>query len=87
MRKTILQIIVLLIAGVVIAWKEWEMDKAAAEIVVNLPANALKADMLTDTQMTIHASLVWLVLLTGILFLLKEWLSKFLGKLSSPNSV
>ena len=87
MRKTILQTIVLLMAGLVIGWKEWEMGKVAAQIVVDLPTNTLKAEMLTDTPMTIHASLIWLVLVTGILFLLKEWLSKFLGKLSSPNSV
>ncbi len=78
MRKTLIQIAVLIIAGALIAWREWTVYGAATR---GFKPNWTNPE-LSETAMP--SMIMWLVLIAGVFFLYKEWFS---SKLSSPNSV
>ena len=79
MRKTIIQLIVLLIAGAVVVWREGTTNVMVEAVLPNLP---LPAAQLAETSSII----IWLVGVAIVVMGLTEWFSRYF-KLSSPNSV
>ncbi len=79
MRKTLIQIAILIIAGTLIAWREWTVYGTAA---TKFKPNWANPELLSETAMP--SMIMWLVLVAGVFFLFTEWFS---SKLSSPNSV
>ena len=79
MRKTFIQIAILIIAGLLVAWREWTVYGAAT---ATFKPNWVKPELLSEA--TMPSMIMWLVLIAGIFFLFTEWFS---SKLSSPNSV
>ncbi len=79
MRKTLIQIAILIIAGTLIAWREWTVYGTTT---ANFKPNWVNAERLSEAAMP--SMIMWLVLVAGVFFLFKEWFS---SKLSSPNSV
>ena len=80
MRKTLIQIAVLIIAGALIAWREWTVY-GTATTGLNKP-DWVNPELLSEAAMP--SMIMWLVLIAGVFFLFKE---SFSSKLSSPNSV
>ena len=82
MRKSTIQLLILLLAGGIIFWREWasnfvistSLDKG---LETNIPPSWINAS---------PNSIIWLILVAGGLLLMTELLTKYL-KLSSPNSV
>ena len=79
MRKTLIQIAILIIAGTLIAWREWTVYGTKT---ASFQPNWVNAERLSEAAMP--SMIMWLVLVAGVFFLFKEWFS---SKLSSPNSV
>ena len=79
MRKTFIQIAVLIIAGTLIAWREWTVYGTST---AGFKPNWVNPELLSEAAMP--SMIMWLVLVAGVFFLFKEWFS---SKLSSPNSV
>ncbi len=79
MRKTLIQITILLIAGALIAWREWTVYGTTT---AKFKPNWVNPELLSEAAMP--SMIMWLVLIAGGFFLFSEWFS---SKLSSPNSV
>lgn len=79
MRKTLIQIAVLIITGTLIAWREWTVYGTGT---ARFKTNWVNPELLSETAMP--SMIMWLVLVAGMFFLFTEWFS---SKLSSPNSV
>jgi len=83
MRKTIIQLIVLWIAGTVVVWREWTAGSLLAGSSVNISyLYPFPSEQIADTS----SSIIWLVGVAVIVVVLTEWCSRYF-KLSSPNSV
>ena len=83
MRRTSIQLIVLLIAGMVVVWREWTAGSFLESTAANMPLlPPFFSEQITDTS----SSIIWLVGVAGIVVVLTECCSRYF-KLSSPNSV
>ncbi len=82
MRKTTIQLLVLLLAGGIIFWREW----ASNFVIQSSFDKGLETTIPPSWVNTSPNSIIWLVLVAGGLCLVTELLTRYL-KLSSPNSV
>jgi len=80
MRKTTIQLLLLMLAGAIIFWREWAMDFS---IVQQIEVEGRNATPLIDASPN---TIIWLVGLACGVWLLTEVATRYL-KLSSPNSV
>ncbi len=83
MKKTTFQLIVLVLAGLAVAWREWTSLNLVGEGAITSNWNHFQETGSPSEGIAI----IYLGLVGGVLFFAADCVIKTLQKLSSPNSV